>query len=170
MKDRPKIKNIFTDYATELTRYITRKFGDADNAEDIVQDAFHNFLRMDAPESIENPRAYLYQAAHNLALNRIRKQRHHEGYIASQALDDSDNLSPERHISGQKDLEALQEKLKELPENCRKAFIMSRIYAKSYLEISQELGVSVSSVEKYLIKALRFIRENIEGNDNDRCL
>ncbi len=155
------VKSQFARYSTELKRYIAHKFGDSGEAEDIVQDAFHNFLRSEAPENIENPRAYLYQTAHNLALNRIRKQRNHDAYLSANQLDD-DHRSPERSVVAQRELEALQEVLESLPENCRKAFILSRIHNKTYTEIAEELKVSISSVEKYLMKSIHYLGEKFD--------
>ncbi len=154
-------KDIFLSYAAELKRFVAKRFGDAHDAEDIVQDAFHNFLRADSLESIKNPRAYLYQSAHNLALNRIRSQRNHTDYI-SQDSSDEEYRSPERVILAQKELETIEKILSKLPEKCRKAFILRRVHEKSFKEISGELSVTVSSVEKYLVKAVNYLRDNID--------
>lgn len=156
------VKTLFLQYGTDLKRYVAHKFGDASDADDIVQDAFHNLLRTKAPEDIENPRAYLYQTAHNLALNRIRKQGYHDNYVA-EAGNDEEERSPERFVSARKDLESVEQALHDLPEKCRKAFLLHRINAYSYQEIADELGVSVSSVEKYLMRAMKFLRENFDG-------
>ncbi|VUD56389.1 putative RNA polymerase sigma factor FecI [Thalassocella blandensis] len=155
------IKTMFVKYQSDLKRFVTLKFGDVDEAEDIVQDAFHNFLRTDTPETLENPRAYLYQTAHNLALNRIRKRKHHESYIAIDH-NEEESRSPERITAGEKDLLSVQRSLTNLPPKCHKAFVMSRVDGKSYHDIADELGVSVSSVEKYMMRAMNFLRENFD--------
>lgn len=156
------VKTMFVRYGADLKRFVAHKFGDPDNADDIVQDAFHNFLKTEAPEEIENPRAYLYQTAHNLALNRIRKQRNHENYLAQEHIEE-DQRSPERTISAGKDLEMVHKALETLPEKCRQAFIMSRLQNRTYTEIADELSVSVSSVEKYLIRSINFLRDSFDG-------
>lgn len=157
------IKTLFTQYHTELKRYVAQKFGDASDAEDIVQDAFHNLLKVEKVDELENPRAYLYQSAHNLALNRIRKIKYQESY-ASMQHSEEEARSPERFAQARSDLSAVQEKLSELPEKCREAFILHRVQAKSYQEIADELGVSISSVEKYLMRTMKFLRESFDGN------
>lgn len=155
------IKTMFVKYQTDLRRFVTLKFGDVDEAEDIVQDAFHNFLRTDSPETLENPRAYLYQTAQNLALNRIRKRKYHEGYI-SLDHNEEEARSPERVITAEKDLQSVKTSLGNLPKNCHRAFVMSRVEGKSYQDIAEELGVSISSVEKYMMRAMTFLRENFD--------
>lgn len=155
---------MFVKYQTDLRRFVTLKFGDVDEAEDIVQDAFHNFLRTESPETLENPRAYLYQTAHNLALNRIRKRKHHDQYVAMDH-NEEEARSPERITSAEKDLTSVRNALQTLPKKCHQAFVMSRVEGKSYQTIADELGVSISSVEKYLMKAMHFLRENFDEND-----
>ncbi|MFL0803226.1 MAG: sigma-70 family RNA polymerase sigma factor [Agarilytica sp.] len=157
------IRSLFISYASDLRGFIAVKFGDPSNAEDIVQDAFQNLMGMDAPETIEDPKAYLYKAARNLALNRIRKQKHHESYISSQDHNEQ-YLPPERSVHATIDLEKTQAGIDKLPPKYQKAFLMSRVHAKTYNEISAELGVSVSTVEKYIITTLKFLREQLDRN------
>ena len=45
-----------------------------------------------------------------------------------------------------------------LPEKCKKAFLLSRQENLSYKDISGELAISVSTVEKHISKALKLIR------------
>ncbi len=161
MSRSPLIKSLFLQYGTELKRYVAKKFGDSSDAEDIVQDAFHNLMKADGVEELDNPRAYLYQTAHNLALNRIRKLKYQESY-ASMGHSEEEERSPERYIQAQNDLSAVERHLETLPENCRKAFIMHRVHAKSYQDIADELGVSISSVEKYLMRTMKFLRESFD--------
>ena len=157
------VKNIFLEYGADLRRFVALKLGNPHDAEDIVQDAFHNILRTESPEQLENPRAYLYQTAHNLALNRIRKNNLHQDYL-SVGQQDEECRTPERSVVAQHDLKRLEASLNQLPDKCSSAFILSRLYAKNYKEIADELGVSVSSVEKYLIRAIQFLRDNYDEN------
>lgn len=155
------ISALFCRYQRDLQRFIARKFGDASQAEDIVQDAFHNLLRVDDFESVENPKAYLYQAASNLALNRIRSQRYQADYL--QTLEEGEGLSVclERQVSAERDLAAITRTLALLPEKYRRTFEMSRVEGKTYSEIATAQGIAVSTVEKHIIRALKFLRENL---------
>lgn len=155
------ISALFCRYQRDLQRFIARKFGDASQAEDIVQDAFHNLLRVDDLESLENPKAYLYQAASNLALNRIRSQRYQTDYL--QSLEEGEGLSVclERQVSAERDLVEISRTLALLPEKYRRTFEMSRVEGKTYSEIAEAQGIAVSTVEKHIIRALKFLRENL---------
>lgn len=160
------LQSMFKDHHSSLLRFLSGKLSDPHEAEDIAQDAYHNLLRMESPEELENARAYLFQTAANLALNRMRKQRRQHRYAQS-VLHDADNdsglttTSPEQAAGAQIELKLIMAAVEELPNKCRQAFLMSRSEHKSYAEISKELGVSVSTVEKYLIKALQLLREKL---------
>jgi RNA polymerase sigma factor (sigma-70 family) len=157
---------LFEKHQADLRRSIAARFGKIRHeAEDIVQDAFHNLLRAQNLEELENPRAYLYQTAANLALNRIRKHRHHNQYLEQQGVvieeDEMDDLGPERQVMARRDLASLEQALMKLPEKYRRTFLLSRMQDKSYKEISQLLGMPESTVEKHIIKVLKHLREHL---------
>ena len=117
MKTAQLLGALFEKHQSDLRRLIAHKFKKSHHeAEDIVQDAFYNILRAENIESLENPKAYLYQAASNLALNRIRKNRHHSAYVAKLNLDEIDELderTPERSVLAYKDLKKLQQSIQQ---------------------------------------------------------
>jgi len=162
MNKPQRFGELFALHQPELVRLLISKFRkQPQDAEEIVQDVFHNVLKIDDIEAIENPRAYLFQTAHNLALNRIRKQKHHQHYLESVTADEENELSPERIVMANRSLEGVKASLQKLPEKYRRTFLMSRIDNKTYKEISSILGIPESTVEKHMIKVLKFLREQI---------
>lgn len=161
MNKRAFLQSLFDRYQKDLQRFVAHKFGAHHEAEDIVQDAFHNVLRSVDTAQIDNPKAYLYQTASNLALNRIRKQQNHHRYVAASDIPDEadDAESPHRAYSSQQDLEKLRGALAGLSPKYRRTFLLSRVEDKTYREISEELGIPLSTVEKHMIKALQYLRE-----------
>lgn len=156
------LASLFSKHQSELQRLIAYKFNKTyQDAEDIVQDAFHNILRAENIESLENPKAYLFQTASNLALNRIRKQRHHQNYIAAMDAEETYELTPERCASAASDLRRLEQALERLPQKYRRTFLLSRVQEKTYREISEILDISESTVEKHIIKALKYLRDQL---------
>ncbi len=161
MKQHTFIRSLFDKYQNEVLLYIRAKFGDRHDAEDIVQDTFHNVLLRKDFDQMENPQAYIYKTANNLALNRIRSQTKHNDYLK--------NLQPEhgsppleRSIFASQDLDHIHEALQQFPKKYRTTFLMSRIHNKTYTEISRELGISISTVEKHIIKVLQYLRVQIQ--------
>jgi RNA polymerase sigma factor (sigma-70 family) len=166
MKASHFLATLFAKHQLDLQRLIASKFGKMHHeAEDIVQDAFHNILRAENVEQLENPKAYLYQTASNLALNRIRKHRRHHQYLHDLGVseeDELDELSPERSVLARHDLQRLEQALVKLPEKYRQTFLLSRVHDKSYREISEQLQIAESTVEKHIIKALKYLRDQLD--------
>ncbi len=154
-----------------LVRFLAFKFTDTEEAQDLAQDAFYNVMKVKDAEDLEHARAYLFQTAANLALNRIRKQKRQDLYqreTASTLNPEADGMisSPERAATARQQLQQVEHALNGLPKKCRKAFLMHRSQNKTYQQIAEELGVSVSTVEKYVIAALEQCRQKVQWDQN----
>ena len=66
--------------------------------------------------------------------------------------------SPEQILNGREKLARIYEAIDRLPAKCRQAFLLHRNSGMSYADIARELDVSVSSVEKYILQALKQCR------------
>ena len=161
MKKFSFLKLLYAKHKEELLRFALRKLGNPDDAEEIVQDTFHNMFNVESAETLENPRAYLYKTANNLALNRLRQSNHHSDYL-QQCDDTATTVSLERSVIAEDALAQIQECVAQLPIATQQVFYMNRIEGKTYAAISRELGMSVSSVEKHMMKTLKILRENNE--------
>jgi len=150
----------------DLKRYVGRKFADSGDAEDIVQDTFFNVLKSKNFESVENKRAYLYQTAHNLALNRINRHKKHEDYVSSTVTEEeASTASLERSVAARDDLKRVERAIGRLPPKVQRTFLMSRVDGMTYTQISQELNIATSTVEKHIIRALSFLRDELNRED-----
>lgn len=165
MSEANPLTLLFQNHYADIRALIAAKFHRAPHdADDIVQDAFHNILRANNIEHLDNPRAYLYKTASNLALNRLRKQRQCPQTFSLDDIKESEvanELSPQRHHLAHNDLQRLQCALNQLPEKCRRTFLLSRMHDKTYREISEQLNIAESTVEKHIIKVLKCLREHL---------
>ncbi len=168
MKEHRVLKSIFERYYTDLLRFIDVKFGYPEDTEDIAQDAYFNMMKSGKAETVENARAYLYQTANNLALNRLSKAKTHRRYVESVNEEQmgSHDASTEDKLCAYEDLEIVESELKTISEKYRRTFMMSRAEGKSYKEISKELGIPVSTVEKHIIKVLKQLRKRLGKNQH----
>lgn len=165
MRQAHPLALLFQLHYADIRAQIAAKFRRApQEAEDIVQDAFHNILRADNFEGLDNPKAYLYKTASNLALNRLRQHRQHTYKTDSdEALEAAvqDEISPERQLLGEQELARLNSALGKLPEKYRRTFLLSRMQNKTYKEISEQLNIAESTVEKHIIKVLKCLRDHL---------
>lgn len=153
-----------------LIGWLAKKFSDETIARDIAQDAFLRVWRSAHKTEIEDPRALIFKTAANLAANEFNaRRRFRENHVdpASTGVADhiemvaDDDPSPERIASARQDYQTCMGVIEELPEKVRAAFIKSRFEALTYREIADQLNVSESSVEKYIITALKGLRRAI---------
>ncbi|WCT74414.1 sigma-70 family RNA polymerase sigma factor [Sphingomonas naphthae] len=106
-------------------------------------------------------RAYLFQIARNLLIDEARRNK----IVSFEVLSDLDLLhadhSAEATLQARDELRHLQAIVDTLPQQCRRAFILRRVYDRSIGEIAEEMGLSVSTVDKHLTRAAAKIMQAI---------
>ncbi len=146
----------------ELVRFATRLVGTRENGEEIAQDAYMRIAgRATQASAIEYPKAYLFMAARNAAIDFTARQRTEWSYRVD--MDDLTGL-PSRDdllatIEQRQRLARLSIALNELPAACRATFIMNKIEGYGHREIAKKLGISMSMVEKHIMRALMHCRD-----------
>ncbi len=162
------LEKLFHNHASDLVRFLTRKLKNAEDAEDIAQNAFIRIQHLAETGHLDNPKAYLYQTASNLAIDQIRREKLHGNYVQGeinrqQATPEysgsaPNTYSPERVLSAKQELVVMHTTIGGLPLKCRQAFLLHRVKGLTYTEIANEMSISVSSVEKYILQALKTCR------------
>ena len=162
------LAQLFRDHSRSLLRFVASR-ADPIDAEDIAQETWLRLQRVRAPEQLDNPKAFLFQTAANLVIDKVRRQRVESRYLAEQALlhDVLATSTPTTEHQAQidDDLEVVLNAIDELPSKCRAAFLMHRGRGMSYPEIAVALGVSTSMVEKHVIHALKHCRRRMQAGD-----
>ena len=161
------IGSLFEQQATPLYRFLLSRFRDHEDAAEIAQEAWLRLYRVEDPTRLDNPKAFLYQTAANLAIDRVRRAKLESRYRERERLLSGEGAEPsaERSVSAAQSLELIKQTLDELPVKCRQAFMMHRSRDMSYPEIARALGVSTSMVEKYIITALKHFRGKLGPGD-----
>ncbi|NOZ43357.1 MAG: sigma-70 family RNA polymerase sigma factor [Alphaproteobacteria bacterium] len=166
------IEQMYQDNHEGFLRFLMQKTRNTDDAHDVLQEAFQKLITRDGLGDMENPRAYLYRTATNIIIDRRRKGQHHKKYIrevtngvqagtASLAA----AIPPDRQVAARQELAMLDQALNDLPEKCRRTFLLHREQYLKYSEIAEKLQISVSMVEKYMIQALKHLRRKIKRNN-----
>ena len=149
-----------------LIRYFRRHLGNgADtDAEDLAQEALIRLIR--SPTQAANTEAYLLRIAANLLRDRFRRERsHHTGL--HDPLDDSLHELPSEEpgtddvYASRERLERLLSALDELSPRCRQVFLLQRYEGMTYTAIARQLQVSVSAVEKHMMRALLHLQARL---------
>ena len=156
---REFISALFEQHGSGLVKYLTARFQSAEEAKEVAQEAWLRLYRLKQPQDLDNAKAFLYQTAANVGIDRVRRaqlERKHAHPNEERSAD------IETTFEAQQTLTLLEEALTELPLKCRQAFTMHRHHGFSYPEIARQLGVSTSMVEKYIIQTLKHFRNKLE--------
>jgi RNA polymerase sigma factor (sigma-70 family) len=157
-----------------LLAYFLKRVHSLEEAEDLTQEAFIRLARHQDKTQSEGALAYVFTIASNLVKDRARLHvarqtsghrslgSHIEDVIAAPQL--IEDRTPERVIIGQETLKDVVGALEELGERTRDIFILSRLENMKHRDIAALHGITVSAVEKHVMKALahlgaRFLRQ-----------
>lgn len=159
-------EQLASSFQAPLRRYFLRQGIASGDVNDLVQEVFVRVLRRGEMDSLDNPQGYVFQAAANLlkdnARRNITRSAHlHDSYEPGSVT--SDLPSPHRIVEARDDLERAKALILAMPEKPRTVFILSRFENLKYREIAQLLRISVSSVEKHMMFALKQISKSREN-------
>ncbi len=143
-----------------LTRYFRRRVRNHTEIEDLVQDVFARIVARESPEPIENLGGYIHRTASSVLADRARLQASHGAglHVAFDSeLHGEEEIDPERLLVGREHLRAATASLLQLPERTRTVFILHRLEGQKYRDIAKHLGISVSAVEKHMIRAIQHL-------------
>ncbi|HMA19400.1 MAG TPA: sigma-70 family RNA polymerase sigma factor [Gemmatimonadaceae bacterium] len=160
------VERLFRTYNAALVRYLTRRLGDRDWAEEVAQETFVRALRQD---SIVNERAWLFAVATNLVRDEARKdarRRRHLALLAEEERENELNSEPSTLERAQEAAFA-RKAIDTLAERDRLALLM-REEGLDYQEIAEALELSPGSVGTTLSRARRRLVETYEALQRER--
>jgi RNA polymerase sigma-70 factor (ECF subfamily) len=164
------IADLVTEHGRTLEKFLARKLDNPEDAAELAQEAFMRLHRLEHPESLDNARAFLFQVASNLAVDQLRRRQLHFRFLrAEKSLVEEGEppdinaagASPEQIIDAQERLRNIRSAIDELPFKVKQAFLLHRQNGMSYSDIAEQMQVSVSSVEKYILQALQHFRQRL---------
>lgn len=163
----PPPEQISHAYRRPLMTYFLRHTGDHAEAEDLTQETLLRALRAGDGEAIETPDGFVFTIASNLLRDRARKRitrqadRHvslyppGDGETTAEPLQlAAEDLPADRVLMGKEKLRRTLDALAELPDRTREIFILFRVERLRQTEIAARLGISVSAVEKHVVRAV----------------
>jgi RNA polymerase sigma-70 factor (ECF subfamily) len=163
--DRQVIDTLSRQYRPVLLRYFARRGIDPADLEDLTQEVFARLSGRTGLAEVERRDAYLFETAAHVAVDHHRRStvRHHKQHDAYE--DNQHGLrgfSPERLCAGEEELVLLTVALRELPERMRHVFMLARLENMPYAQIARQLRISVSAVEKNLVKAISLLSTRLD--------
>ena len=153
------VETLFVKHHGEIFGYLVRMMRDPEVAADMAQDAFVKAYRnYDTLQKPENARAWLYQIAHRVALDEIRRRKivrflpwtgEARGSVPS-----AEHLVMDSRLSGD-----MQRALERIPERQRAALLLAELHDLTGLELAAALGVSHVAARALLTRARESLRQ-----------
>jgi RNA polymerase sigma-70 factor (ECF subfamily) len=154
-------------------RFFVSRLPDAADAPDLLQEVYLRILRLERPDLIRCPEAYLFTIAANIAREYNLKRSQRPVHIA---LDETPTAeipadtepfatpAPEDAAHRAERIHRLEQVLAQLSPKARAVLLWHRRDGCTYDEIAQRLGISRNMVKKYLSQALAHCRNSIDRN------
>ncbi|HSL98019.1 MAG TPA: RNA polymerase sigma factor [Candidatus Deferrimicrobiaceae bacterium] len=152
------VEGLFSRHHAEIYAYLVRMLRDPELAADLTQDAFVKAYRAyGSLEKDENARAWLYQIAHRVALDELRRRRIIRmvpwAGESRGAAPSAERLAMDVRLSG-----PLERALARIPERQRAALLLAEIHDLTGLELAAALGVSHVAARAILTRARESLR------------
>jgi RNA polymerase sigma-70 factor (ECF subfamily) len=149
----------FSQYAGALHRFLARRLKRPQDVDDLAQEVFIRLLRLERPELVRKPQAYLFSVAANLVREfRIRADKEHEQLdydsdAADEAADQPAQVLPDELAERIAIQQQLERALAQLPAMQRAVLLLVKRDGLSHKEVARKTGIHVRTVERYVMEA-----------------
>lgn len=157
-----EIEKLFLEHSKFIYRTAFRVTGNGEDAEDVLQSLFVRIMHRELPPDCnKNPKAYLYRAAVNLALNVVRSRCRR---ATTETLAEVEDPSFREKSRGESEMdESVRQALGELGAKAAEILILRHVHGYSDVEIAKFLGTSRGTVAVSLFRSRARLRKSIRA-------
>ncbi len=149
-----------------LLGLLQRTIGRPEIAQELCQDAVLRLI--ERQDQVLEPRAWLFRTATHLAWDWLRHQRVEREHSARNPITELSVADSSVAASAAESIQRLRVALRQLPEQPRRVFELSRFSQLSQLEISARLGIARKTVENHLTRALALLAKALGDSHGSR--
>lgn len=166
--EQMRMARLHTRFGAALRRFFSRRVEGRPDVDDLVQDVFERLMRRGAVPQEEQIDGYVFTTANNVLTDSRRR-----GKVRCEALHHpfrpdehgEADFSPEHVLANRQQLARVAAILDELPERTQAIFILRRIEGMRYGDIARYLGISISTTEKHMQRAMLHITSRMGDDD-----
>lgn len=156
MATDPAIASVFESLRKSLTR-VVRRIVPGPEVEDIVQEVYIRICLVEKRGQIDSPGAFMFEIARNLPKDHVKRA---EFRLVETTGDEHDlsSRSPRAEydetlncVSAREEFSMFCHAVRDLPVQCRRAFVLRKVYGYSQREIAKAMNISEKTVETEII-------------------
>ena len=156
---------LYDRYGLKIHRFAISYLKSEHDAEELVQDVFLKLwdkrILLDGSGNI---RSYIYKVAVNSIYDFIRHKNIEQAFHEFTAGRNENSEDTWEEVVYNDMMAQVQQLMKQMPEQRRKIFKMSRENGLTNDEIAENLGLSKRTVENQLYRATTFLKNNLDRN------
>jgi RNA polymerase sigma factor (sigma-70 family) len=159
--DKETVFQIFFSLRTSLVRLVSTIVPQRE-IEDIVQETYIRVCQVEHPSQIRCPKSFMLKVARNLAFDYVKKAETrlaiHLDNTELQALQDLEVTDADEiytKVVADQEFSHFCEALRRLPVQCRKVFVLKKVYGYTQKEIAECLNLSESTIEKHVAYGIK---------------
>jgi len=170
MPDTDRIIRVFESLRGSLARAVQHIVPPRE-IEDIVQETYVRVCQAGGEQEIRSPRSFMFRTARNLALDYVKRAETR----LSDSFDESDEAALPRlpaasdstldRVCAEEEFSQFCDSVRFLPEQCRRAFVLRKVYGYSQKEIARAMHLSEKTVEKHISMGIRRCMEYMVRNN-----
>lgn len=151
------ILSVFTRWNTALKSFVSGYVVNSQDVDDICQETFLRTYKSSLQNEIKQPKSFMFRVAKNLIVSDYRKAStqlndYVEDINIVATKFDVDNL--ESDVLAKEKLGVMCDAIASLPNKCRQAVVMRKVYGLSTREIAQRMGITTSTVSNYITRGM----------------
>jgi len=158
---------IYTMYSHKLFSFVFNILKNESEVDDIVQEVFVKIWESRGKlEDYKLLNSYIFTIAYNNSIDLIRKRINNTKYLEHLKYSASINLTP--NIVSQIEFNELKNQvdklIAKLPDRQKQVYLLHKEEGLTYPEIAEQLGISKNTVENHMVKALKYLRQNMDNS------
>jgi len=165
--DMMAFDQVYERYSHKLFSFVFKILKNEAEADDIVQEVFVKIW--ESREKLGDYKllnSYIFTIAYNNSIDLIRKRINNNKYL--EHLKNSSVILVTPSVISEVEFNELNSQVEkliaDLPERQKQVYLLHREQGLTYPEIAERLGISKNTVENHMVKALKFLRQNIDNS------
>jgi len=161
-----ELAEICRHHHAALVRLLSVRTGSAEEAKEVLQEAYAKVLALDRPGTISLMAGYLWRVAVNLAMDRKRKQALQNRFFRrTRSMQRQEEPSAEATIDSRQRLAIVERAIENLPPRCLEAFVLHVLEGLTFAEVGREMAITEQMSRRHVARALEYLQSSLDAAD-----